>query len=229
MSGPMVSVVIPVYNGEAYLRTAVESVLQQDYGNIQLIIIDDGSTDGSAEIARSFHEAVYIRQTNEGQSSARNRGIEEAGGDLIAFLDQDDLWPRQKLRTQVTFMMDNPHLDFTLARMSVFLEEGVRWPSSLNRSHYDTHPVGYLPGTLLARRAAFEKIGDFDTSLKVSDDSEWFFRARDEGLVMAVVPEILLFKRIHDKNLSHMADTVKRELLLIARMSIERKRRPPRG
>jgi len=109
---PLVSVVIPVFNGERYLRDAVQSVLDQRYAPLEIIIVDDGSTDGTATVAQSLPEAVsYLHHTNQGPAAARNRGIEQARGGLIAFADADDLWPPAKLELQLPYLINEPAIE----------------------------------------------------------------------------------------------------------------------
>ena len=116
--GPLVSVVIPVFNGEAFLREAVQSVLAQKYSPIEIIIVDDGSTDGTATVARSLPETVrYLHQTNKGPAAARNRGIEHAQGSLIAFADADDLWPADKLELQLPYLINDPAIEIVMGRI----------------------------------------------------------------------------------------------------------------
>ena len=100
MDKPLVSVIVPVYNGEHYLSFAIHSILRQDYHPSEVIVVDDGSTDNSANIARSFKEVRYIHQSNQGVAMARNVGIAAARGEFIAFLDADDLWTPNKLSIQ---------------------------------------------------------------------------------------------------------------------------------
>ena len=115
---PLVSVVIPVFNGEKFLRDAVESVLAQKYSPIEVIIVDDGSTDGTASVANSFPETVrYLHQINNGPAAARNRGIEQAQGSLIAFADADDLWPAAKLALQLPDLIGDPTIEIVIGRI----------------------------------------------------------------------------------------------------------------
>src|SRR3989441_12309052 len=108
---PYVSVVIPVYNGERYLADAIQSVRDQTYQNFEVIVVDDGSTDGSAEVAQSFGEAIrYVHQANGGVCKARNTGMAVARGGYLAFLDQDDLWLPDKLATQVAYLDSHPEV-----------------------------------------------------------------------------------------------------------------------
>ena len=224
---PLVSVIIPVFNGERYLADTLRSVLSQTYRPVEIIVVDDGSTDGTAAIATAFKEVRYVPQKNQGHGMAKNNGFAAATADIIAFLDADDLWTPDKLGVQVGYMMKNPEIGYTIARMRVFLDPGIEWPAWLNKPHYMSDPPGYVPGTLVARRSVFERIGLFNTAYRHGNDSDWFFRAKDAGIPMAIMPEILLHKRIHSSNLSHEVPLMTTELLRTVRASILRQKKSP--
>jgi glycosyltransferase involved in cell wall biosynthesis len=150
---PLVSVIIAVKNGECYLTAALHSIFQQSYSPFEILVIDDQSTDDTACVAKSFEKVQYIWHETQGVAATRNLGLQAAQGDLIAFLDHDDLWAPDKLR---------------------------------------------FP--------------------------DWFARACDAGIPMAVISQVLLFKRIHADNLSADVHTNRHELLSIIRQSVERKR-----
>src|SRR6187549_3720033 len=109
---PLVSIIVPVYNGERYLRAALESIFAQTYRPLEVIVVDDGSVDDSGVIAQSFPEVRYIRQENQGVAAARNHGIETARGEFYAFLDQDDLWTPEKLTVQISYLLNDPDLGY---------------------------------------------------------------------------------------------------------------------
>ncbi len=220
----LVSAIIPVYNGERYLAEAIASVLAQTYRPIEIIIVDDGSVDGTANIAKSYKKVRYIYQTNQGHGMAKNAGIAAARGEFLAFLDADDIWTPNKLRVQMDYLIDHPDVGYAVARMRVFLEPGTEWPLSLNKDHYSKDPVGFIPGTLVARKTVFKQIGAFDTSYRHGNDSDWFFRAKDASIPMAILPQVLLHKRIHSSNLSHEIQTMTSEVLRVVRSSVARKR-----
>ncbi len=200
----LVSVIIPVYNGARYLSAAIESVLVQEYRSVEIIVIDDGSDDDTAAVAKSFGPTVhYSYQPNHGPATARNRGVARAKGEFLAFLDADDWWHPQKVARQVALLTQQRHLDYVLTHMKVMQEANVAWPAALNQAHYQNEPRCFLPSALLVRRAAFAEIGPFDERYRYSDDADWFLRAKDAGVPMAIVPEPLVFKRIHTTNLSH--------------------------
>lgn len=222
MSKPLVSAVVPVYNGETYIAEALQSILAQQYRPLEIIAVDDGSTDGSAAIVRSFPEVRYIGGSNRGVAQARNTGIAEARGEFIAFLDQDDRWAQDKLTRQIGYMLQHEELGYTVGMQSLYLEAGVERPAWLKPELLHGPQHGYLPGTFVARRWAFDRIGVFDPAFAMGSDSDWFFRARDAGLLMAVIPELLLYRRIHAGNQSHDIGNVL-EMFQFIRLSLRRK------
>jgi glycosyltransferase involved in cell wall biosynthesis len=223
----LVSIIIPVYNGEKYLAQALESVAAQDYAPLEVIVVDDGSTDGTAQIAQSRAGVRYTYQANQGSGSARNTGLAAATGDFIAFLDADDLWLPGKLHAQMEYLLEHPDVGFVLANMESFLEPGTTWPAGLNQAYYAQRPVAYLPSALVCRRRVFDKVGLFDAQFRTGEDSDWFFRARDAGVPMAVVPHVLIRRRIHSGNLTQQTRDVSANLLKLVRASVDRKRRAP--
>ncbi len=221
---PLVSVIIPVYNGAPYLRAALESVFAQTYRPFEVIVVDDGSKDDSAIIAQSFSAVSYIRQENQGVAAARNQGIEAARGDFFAFLDQDDLWTPEKLKLQVEYLLSNQDLGYTLTQQQYFLEPGTTLPAWFRKELLTSIHTGWVLGTLVVRRTAFEQVGNFATGYSAANDSDWFFRAKAAEIPMAVVPQLLLLKRIHETNDSGRAKAILSELLKVVKTSLDRQR-----
>ena len=221
---PLVSVIIPVYNGGRYLRAALESVFAQTYRPFEVVVVDDGSADDSGVIAQSFPEVRYIHQTNQGVAAARNNGIETARGEYFAFLDQDDLWAPEKLKLQVEYLLTHPEIGYTLTQQQFFLDPGETLPPWFRKELLDSVHTGWVLGTLVVRRTIFEQIGNFATDYSAANDSDWFFRAKTAGIPMAVVPELLLRKRIHDANDSARAKEILSELLKVVKTSLNRQR-----
>ncbi|HTY45071.1 MAG TPA: glycosyltransferase family A protein [Patescibacteria group bacterium] len=224
MKLPFVSVVMPVYNGQRYLSAALKSVFEQQYPAFEVIVVDDGSVDASAAIATSFSGVRYIYQENQGVACARNAGISASKGEFVAFIDQDDLWLPNKLSVQMQYLIDNPEIEYVLANKQVFLEDGQSKPGWLKDAFLKDKTTGFLPGTLVARKYLFEKVGMFDPAYEASSDSDWFFRANDCGVKKAVMPKVLLLKRVHNSNQSYQTKTINDELLKIAISSIKQKR-----
>jgi glycosyltransferase involved in cell wall biosynthesis len=221
---PLVSVVIPVYNGARYLRAALESVFAQTYRSFEVIVVDDGSVDDSGKIAQSFPEVHYIRQENQGVAAARNNGIAVARGEFFAFLDQDDLWTPEKLRLQIGHLFSHPDLGYTLTHQQFFLEPGATLPAWFRKELLSSVHTGWVLGTLVVRRTVFDTVGNFSTGYSAANDSDWFFRAKAAGIPMAVVPELLLLKRIHGANDSGRSKEILSELLKVVKTSLDRQR-----
>ncbi|MDH4209472.1 MAG: glycosyltransferase [Anaerolineae bacterium] len=224
MEKPLVSAILTAYNGEAFLSEAIASVVAQGYRPIEILVVDDGSTDGTAEIAQSFEGVRYIYQMNQGVAAAMNRGVKAAAGGLLAFLDMDDLWEPHKLELQVGYLMEHPEVDYVIAKTRNFLEPGVQLPARVTKDLSLTDSVILNPGTLVARKAVFKVVGIFDASYTRAADFDWFIRAKEAGLCMAILPEVLLHRRIHGSNLSLHMPAKTSEFMRAVRSSIERRR-----
>ncbi|MFN8443096.1 MAG: glycosyltransferase family A protein [Caldilineaceae bacterium] len=231
-----VSVIVPVYNNAAYLTAALTSVYEQSYQPQEIIVIDDGSVDDAKDVVvdlaklwetQSVPQIRYLYQSNRGPAAARNRGVALAQGTLLAFLDADDWWHPHKLQRQVEWLAQRPTLGFVLSHMHVQLESSTRWPVSLNQSHYQNNPPCILPSALLVRCDTFHRVGGFDEHYRYSDDADWFLRAKDAAIPFAIVEEPLVYKRIHDSNLSH-SPGMAQETLRAFHASIQRQRQSQR-
>lgn len=223
---PLVSVIISVKNGERFLASAIESVLAQDYRPFEIIVVDGQSTDGTAEIAKSYAGVRYILQTGQGVADANNMGLAAARGEFIAFLSHDDTWTADKLSVQVGYMLNHPELLYTIAMAVFFLDPGRVPPPSFRLELLEGEHVGKVMESVVARRSLFETVGGFDTSFSVSDDVDWFARTHDHNVPMAVIPKVLLHKRVHDTNVTWSTPTpfLHKHLLKALRDSVHRKR-----
>ena len=199
---PLVSVITPVYNCEKFLAAAIESVFAQTYHPIEIIIVDDGSTDQSGVIARSYSPIKYIYQENHGVSAARNIGVDAATGEFIAFLDADDLWLPKKLQIQIDCMLNNPTIDIIGAKAEWFLEQDTQLPDWFDHERDMLKDNSFLQTTLLTRKVSFDRVGNFSTAYEPSEDLDWLWRAKDIHLKIEVLPEILARRRLHGLNLS---------------------------
>ena len=222
--GPLVSVVIPVFNGERFLREAVQSVLDQKYSPIEIIIVDDGSTDGTAAVARSLGETVrYLHQANQGPAAARNRGIEQAQGGLIAFADADDLWPSGKLEVQLPYLVNDPAIEIVMGRI-----QQVRLSKTVNGQ---THAEEFAEpafsvnlGSAVIRKSVFERVGLFDESMRYSEDVDWFMRAREAGAAIITIDVVTLLYRQHEENMTRGKSTSQLNVLKALKRSLDRRR-----
>lgn len=207
----VVSVIVVVRNGERFLAQALDSIFQQSAPPAQVIVVDGGSHDGTARIARARPGVQFIEQDAPGLAHARNVGIHHAYGEYLAFLDHDDLWMRHKLHKQVAYMRRHPNVAFTTTHFQWFVDpdsSSLLDPLDQRCSHLQHAPT---PSALVACRTAFEQNGLFDVSLKIACDSEWFARARRRNLATATIPYLLLRKRWHATNLSRQVADYRRE------------------
>src|SRR5713101_8372569 len=171
---PLISVVIPCYNAEAYLAQAIESALRQEAGLLEVVVIDDGSTDGSAGVARHFGGAVrYEYQANAGISAARNRGVELSVGRYLAFLDADDVWPEGSLQSRVDILRVHPGTACVFGAVEEFVSPDLHEDSgSRIRLAHPAQPAR-LAGSMLIEREAFLRVGFFDPRLTVGETIDW--------------------------------------------------------
>ena len=222
MTEPLISVVIPLYNGERFIAQAIESALGQTWPRTEVIVVDDGSTDGGAEIA-SGYPVKLIRQENRGVGVARNRGYAEAGGDPITFLDQDDRFLPEKLERQLQALRAEPEAGMCSCKMRIFLEPGDEQPRWIDPDLLGSDTHSLQVGTLLTWRRTFEQIGTFDESYRWGNDADWFLRAREARIPMAMVPEALVLYRIHEGNESNRGQPILKEALTVFRASVKRR------
>jgi glycosyltransferase involved in cell wall biosynthesis len=214
-----VTALIPAHNSAAWIAEALGSVTAQTAPPDEVIVVDDGSTDGTADIAESLG-ATCLRPGRVGVSAARNLGVRAASGELIALLDSDDVWTPDKLEIQAEHMRSHPELLLTITHFRHFQDgssvEGIR-----EDVLEGVHP-GWLPSTLVARREAFDVVGEFDESMPSGGDIDWFSRAVDLGVEMEVLPQLLLLKRAHNDSLTWTMGH--KALFLTLRRSTARKR-----
>jgi len=221
---PLVSVVVPVYNGERFLHAAMRSIFEQDYSPLEVIVVNDGSTDNTAAVVESISNVTHVSLQHCGVSAARNAGLRQAHGDFISFLDADDLWTPQKISLQITYLQDNPHVDCVIGHCRYFKEPGVQIPEWLPPKYFEDICVAYNLGALLARRIVFEKAGMFDPRLWSGEDMDWFMRLPDSGISMVTLPDVLLVRRFHDRNMTYQVRNNRSHLIHIAKASVNRKR-----
>ena len=227
-SSPLVSCIVPVFNGERFIQEALDSILAQTHERLELLVVDDGSTDGTAAIVQRYGDQVkYLHQENGGPPVARNTGLRAAQGDLIAFLDSDDRWAPTKIALQVDCFQRNPQLGICLTHIQNFWESELAAEQEQLQNHRRSQPLpGYVTAALLARRGVFETVGTFDTRWQHGDDFDWFVRARQLGIQIELLPDVLVYRRMHPGNRSRQRLSFSRdEYLKLVKAAIDRKRR----
>jgi len=221
-----ISVVIPVYNGARYVVEGVQSVRDQRHADTEIILVDDGSTDESWAIISGLEDAKAIRQENQGPGAARNRGVAEATGEFLCFLDQDDLWLPEKSALQQAKLQSDRDLGYVLAHNTFSLLSGHSRPDWARDRYFEKDHPGFVVGAMMARRSAFDKVGPFRTDFNAGvDDVDWFVRSQQRGVRREMMPETLLNRRLHDENFSQNTGQSSAELLGIIRGKVQAARK----
>lgn len=221
-----ITCIVPVYNGARFLEEALASVLDQGVDGLEVVVVDDGSTDATPQVLEGFGDRIrVVRQDNAGVAAARNRGLDEARGDLVAFQDCDDLWMPGRLALQLEAFRQRPDLDLCLGLIQNFwMPEVAAEAQGYGGSRFARPLPGFSLTCLLARRTAFDTVGRFETSLRVGEDNDWFLRARDAGLTEHVVPEVLVHRRLHRDNLTRKDLASREAILRNMKASLDRRR-----
>ncbi len=218
-----ISVIIPVYNREHYVAEAILSVLNQSYPVAEVLVIDDGSTDQSADIVQGFPFPVqYHRQVHSGAAAARNRGVALAKGEFLAFLDSDDRWRPDKLALQMAEFADNADLAIVFGHVQQFYSPDL--PIDQCPRIAAEVMAGYHVGTMLIRKKAFQQVGLFETQWQVGEFISWQTKATDLGLPMVMLPQVVMERRLHSSNMGRMERSATSDYLQIVRTTLERRR-----
>ena len=205
MESNLVSCVIPAYNAERFVAEAIESALRQTYQPVEVLVVDDGSTDDTAAVVRSYgREVICLSRRHRGTAAAKNAGIREAHGAWIAFLDADDLWHHDKLSRQMARLVQRPEVDLCYTRYrNVWVPELAEEKAKYER-HALSEPVsGWSLSTMLTRRDVFDRFGFFEESGPRSHlNLVWALKAAGQGAIIDVLPDVLTYRRLHHANMS---------------------------
>ncbi|MEM6612624.1 MAG: glycosyltransferase family A protein [Cyanobacteria bacterium P01_C01_bin.72] len=220
-----VSVIIPAYNGDRFLAAAINSVLQQTYGDYEIIVVDDGSTDNTAQIVQQYCPKVrYFPQANQGVAASRNLGLAAAMGDYIVFLDQDDVLLPHKLSDQAALLDRHPHLGIVNSGWQIFQSDRQNTAPTTQATVEPWHHIPHLSsanliiwkpvflGAMMFRRTWLERVGGFDTALEQTPDVDLVLRLAQIDCPAAWVKEVTVQYRQHEANASKNALLQAREL-----------------
>ncbi len=214
MGNQLVSIIIPAFNAEKYIKETLKSALGQTYKNIEVIVVDDGSTDKTAEMVKSFNDPrlIYIHQGNKGQSAARNAGIQKAKGEYIAFLDSDDLFLPQKIERQVEFLKNHPDCGLCYCKIYHFFSDK---PQKL---FYNPVPnySGFIfdkflensvvnPLAAFLRKEYLDKYGGFKDDWRRCDEQYLWLKLAFNKVKFCYLDEILAYYRVNENSLSNQA------------------------
>lgn len=225
MSGPvpLISVVVPCFNTERYVGEAVDSILAQAINSLQIVAIDDGSTDRSPEILRNFGDRIECRrQANAGIAAARNAGIALARGRYLGFLDADDVWTPRSLAVRLERLRAG--VDCVFGGIEHFVSPELTAEERERRGAVPITMTGRFASSMLIDRRAFDRIGPFDPTLVIGEMLDWVARAEDAGISIALIDDIVVRRRIHGNNTVVRHKHQKGEYLKALRTTLARRR-----
>ena len=224
-SKTQLSVIIPVYNGERYLAETIDSVLAQNHRSIEVIIVDDGSTDGSANVANSYGSSVrYCYQSNLGTAAAMNRGTDLACGEYLAFLGADDLWTEDRIRVQLKAFDAHPDMDIISGYVKQFFSPDMT-ESVKKRIRFSADLIpGHVIPAMLIKCQSFFRVGLFETQWTVGAEMSWYLRAQEIGLKIVILPDLVLLRRIHESNKSIAKRSFINQRAQILKAALDRRR-----
>ena len=222
MSEPLVSVVMPAFEEEAFIAEALGSLLAQTYQPVEIIVVDDGSSDRTAEIAAA-HDVRLLRRPHRGSAAARNAGLAVARGEYWTIVDADDVMPPEGLCGQVAHLQQHPELGIVLGLTEAFVTPGEPRPRHYDPA-WDDGPFPACTGTMVARRAVLDLVGPFDEARAICYDLDWLARAKDAGVCAGSVNDVALRYRIHRANTTSDIRAVNLAMLKVVRESVRRRR-----
>jgi glycosyltransferase involved in cell wall biosynthesis len=221
---PQVSVVIPAFDAERYLAEALTSVLGQTRPPAEVVVVDDGSTDGTAAVAAGFGSPVRcVSRTRGGIGAALNTGLEHTSGKLLAFLDADDVWLPDKLALQTGALSADDDLDFVFGHVRQFRSPDLTREEAARIAVRPGVSPGLAKGTMLVRRTALVRAGRFATQWTAGDFVDWYARAIDAGLRGAMLPDVVLERRLHRANNGVRDPHARQDYARVLRTVLERR------
>jgi glycosyltransferase involved in cell wall biosynthesis len=185
------------YNSADQIRPALESVLAQDWQPLEIVVVDDGSTDGTGEVVRSFPEIEYVRQENRGPAAARNEAVARSRGAFVANLDSDDLLPPTRVGVQARYLLEHPGVGAVFGR-----QEWLNAPPWMARDSVYGDVDGIPLSSVMFRREVFFELGGYDSAFEPSEDMDLVVRMRERGIEYHVVPEVVLYRRYDPESLT---------------------------
>ena len=214
-----ISVTIPVHNRERFLRDCIQSVIDQQFEDMEILIVDDGSTDDTAGVARSLAGPIrYFYQPKAGAAAARNLGVKHARGEYLAFLDSDDLWPPGKLARQLRVLQGPPPFDVVVGHKRFF-----RSPLD-----FDAHSIPSLGlPAMLCRKSVWTLLGGLDETLRHGEDLDFFMRVSESRIPIAYETDVAVHCRYHEGNMSHALEERRADMLKLLGKKLARNRQDP--
>lgn len=223
-NAPLVSTIMPVYNREPYLAEAIESMLVQRYRPLEIVVVDDGSTDGSADVARRYAPTVrYDFQPHGGIASARNRALALAGGQYLAFLDSDDLWEEGQLSVQMELLRSRPDLDCLFGHVTEFISPELDQEAA-RKLVCRGQPMPSMGLGAIITAEASRRVGPFRMQGQVGEFMDWHLRANELGVNSLMLPQVVVRRRLHASNQSSGHHSSRLDYVRILKASLDRRR-----
>lgn len=222
---PDISVVIPVHNGERYLAESIHSVLDQGHAALELLVIDNGSTDATAEVARTFSSVQYFHLAGKGVSKALNYGLGQCRGTFLAFLDADDVWPPNRLAMQLDAFARNPAVEMVFGYVEQFISPELEEPAKSKLTIREKRLPGRYRGSMLIRQESFWKVGPFEPSIDYAEFIDWYMRAEEQKIQELMLPDVVTLRRIHGGNLGYTDRHKRVEYARALKRGLDRRRR----
>ena len=224
MSPPLVSVLMTVFDGARYLAEAIDSALAQDHAALEVVVVDDGSTDDSAAVAAAYGPPVRcLREPHRGMGPARNVAVASAAGDLVTFLDADDRLPAGSIACRLARFEDDRSLDVVFGHQREFVSDDLEHDERVRMRPPIASAPSRLPSGALVRRAALARVGPFSDTLTRGSSVDWSSRALDAGLRTCTVPDVVYERRLHATN-NGRTDPGERDYLLVVKAALDRRR-----
>ena len=219
-----ISIIIPTHNRASLLKEAIQSVLAQHTEGLEVVVVDDGSSDQTASVVRAFGPPVYyVQQAQAGPGAARNLGLRITTGEIVGFLDDDDLWAPDKLNVQLPKLLDKPGPDLVLG----FTQRMIWKNDSSGGGQFVDYrePVKlYSLGCALFHRRVFERVGLFDEKMRFAEDDDWFMRAKSMDLALLFLPQVSQYYRFHENNMTHDKKARLTDMLRLVKNRLDRQR-----
>jgi len=222
-NAPLVSVIMAAYNAAEHIAEALDSVLAQDWQPLEVVVVDDGSTDDTAAIVGRYPDVIYVRQDNQGPSAARNAAIEHSSGEFVANFDSDDLLPPTRVGDQARYLLVHPEVGAVFGRQA-----WINAPEWMARDSVYGDVDGIPLSSVMFRREVFFELGGYDTSFVHGEDMDLLMRIRERGIQYQIIPEIVLYRRYQASSLTGGRPSHE-PLLRSLRAKLAREHQPEQG
>lgn len=222
----LISVIIPTYNSANYISESINSILSQSFNNVEIIIVDDGSTDDTKQIVSKTDKRIYYySQEHKGISAALNKAVKLSNSSFLSFLDADDLWYPNKLELQLSFLLNNQDIDMVFGHVVHFISPELSREEMDHVKCPQNAMPGYSRSAMLIRKESYLQAGSFSEKYSVGEFIEWYSRAQEIGLKSYLLSDLVLKRRIHKQNTTMNNNRLGSDYAKLLKVAIDRKRK----